>query len=545
MFSPLSSRCKLCLLFLYGTLSLFALMGCIRSPGTISQDEAQQIIDTLSYAGRLFEDLQRQNALDAPQQVVDWLKEQTIIREAGISETGDIYVIYTCGLEGVISGLTYPLSIPVSNYSVEGEGQEKFQDILDNHVFVTSSLSRTAIILLPFLFNENGKSPSLQIAQKVCNSLTQAGYGCHMFEGERVTLEKLHEIENYKITFMITHGAQGLSYWIFTGERPTASKLATWFFSLGIGIGYLEGEGLFFMVNAAFVRQLQLKDALVFLNACYSSNLADAFLDAGASGYFGWTSISYCDPQRFVGRVSSVIFDQLAQPGTTVFQAYNNDVISMAGDNYSVNDLYPVTIYRDTDADGNRRICYEMGLCEGDQDDRVEAHEVDFIYSGDWNLIINHSAVSSHVYANNVVAHNICIPNNAYCDPSKAEGAPDETTPWTGNFVSLGRDGYIIATMEHPFTNGPGADLLIYEVGAIQGGEDEPFDVFISDDGTTWIQVATSIKNDAGCVFASIDISPNNDIFMYVKVVNESPHTASITPGADIDAIEALWAPSL
>ena len=117
MFSPLSSRCKLCLLFLYGTLSLFALMGCIRSPGTISQDEAQQIIDTLSYAGRLFEDLQRQNALDAPQQVVDWLKEQTIIREAGISETGDIYVIYTCGLEGVISGLTYPLSIPCLLYT--------------------------------------------------------------------------------------------------------------------------------------------------------------------------------------------------------------------------------------------------------------------------------------------------------------------------------------------------------------------------------------------------------------------------------------------
>ena len=153
---------------------------------------------------------------------------------------------------------------------------------------------------------------------------------------------------------------------------------------------------------------------------------------------------------------------------------------------------------------------------------------------------------TAYIYAIKVTGFNICTPNNNYCDPSKAEGPPDETTPWTGHFVSLGgQGGYIIATMGKKFTNGPGIDLRIYEVGQLQGGEDEPFDVFISKDGITWIQVADDIKNDINKKYVSIDISPNTGNYLYIKIVDKSSRrsTPRGTPGSDIDAIEALYTP--
>ena len=152
---------------------------------------------------------------------------------------------------------------------------------------------------------------------------------------------------------------------------------------------------------------------------------------------------------------------------------------------------------------------------------------------------------AAYIYAIKVRGFGICTANNNYCDPSKAEGPPDETSPWTGHFVSLGgRNGYIIATMSRRFTDGPGIDLRIYEVGRLQGGENEPFDVFISSDGTSWIQVADNIKNDPNKVYASIDIAPNTGNYLYIKVVDESTRrsTPKGTPGSDIDALEALWA---
>jgi hypothetical protein len=89
------------------------------------------------------------------------------------------------------------------------------------------------------------------------------------------------------------------------------------------------------------------------------------------------------------------------------------------------------------------------------------------------------------------------------------------------------------------FTNGPGADIRVYEVGNLQGGGDEEFDVFISTNSSTWMQVADNVKNDLGGIFASIDISPYSGEYRYIKIVNRS-YSGGSTPGADIDAIEIL-----
>lgn len=150
--------------------------------------------------------------------------------------------------------------------------------------------------------------------------------------------------------------------------------------------------------------------------------------------------------------------------------------------------------------------------------------------------------VEAEIYAAQVSGFNICTPDSKYCDATKAEGPPDETSPWSGHFVSLGKKGgYIIATMERAFTNGPGPDLRIYEVGSLQGGVNGFFDVHISRDSTIWIQVADDIENDPDKPYASVDIAPNAGEYLYIKVIDESTRTSGQTPGSDIDALEALW----
>ena len=155
-------------------------------------------------------------------------------------------------------------------------------------------------------------------------------------------------------------------------------------------------------------------------------------------------------------------------------------------------------------------------------------------------------AIDDGIYAIHVVGYNITTPGSHYTDPTLAEGPPDEIpgTPWKGLFVSLGgQGGYIIATMEEWFTDRPGADIRVYEVGDVFiGATDEPFDVYISSNATTnsWIMVAESIKNDPGKAYASIDIAPIVGIYKYIKVVDKGAYGGD-SPGADIDAIETLY----
>ena len=150
--------------------------------------------------------------------------------------------------------------------------------------------------------------------------------------------------------------------------------------------------------------------------------------------------------------------------------------------------------------------------------------------------------ISTSVYAESVDAFDVCSSSNDHCEPSEVVDPPDAT--FSSGYISLGtEDGYIVAFMASEFTDGPGPDLRVYEVGDAVDSRagDEPFDVFISRTGSSWIQVAEETENDEGKAYAAIDIAPHSGTYRYVKVVNRSSSGGS-TPGADIDAIEALWA---
>ncbi len=106
--------------------------------------------------------------------------------------------------------------------------------------------------------------------------------------------------------------------------------------------------------------------------------------------------------------------------------------------------------------------------------------------------------------------------------------------------VCLGARGLLIARMSASFTNGSGADLLVYEWGSERGGTDDRFSVYVSENGHQWIPVAEAIHNDPDLPYASIDLGDERGHYLYVKILPATSDGLRYTEGPEILAIEAL-----
>lgn len=380
-------------------LVVILLGGCdtLDLPG-LSQNEAAEVLETQTDAGDMYASLANQGDPDAAQATIAWLEVQPNVEDYGLSIDGTIWILYKCGIEGLLLAQREEIEIGVVSSS-HSTGKVRGVATTGRSMFSPDSSSHTqrAVILLPFLYpvTQSGESYEIRVAEKVDERLRRAGLAeIDRYEKEDVTLDRMRTIGEYDVVFMITHGGLGIDQWIFTGERVTARKLWGWFTSLGNGIGYVDGK-LFFMVNRRFISELRFSDSLVFMNACYSAkrdHLANAFLNGGAAVYFGWTERTYCREELFMGQVSRAIFDQLANPNVTVSQAYNAPVVEVHGDYCSVNDLYPATLYRDDDGDNKVNMCYATGTCiatPGEETEWFFSYELDFVYKGDGAFVLN------------------------------------------------------------------------------------------------------------------------------------------------------------
>jgi len=105
--------------------------------------------------------------------------------------------------------------------------------------------------------------------------------------------------------------------------------------------------------------------------------------------------------------------------------------------------------------------------------------------------------------------------------------------------VCLSARGLLIARMSAAFTNGSGADVLVYEIGSQRGGTDDSFSVYVSENGREWIQVCESIANDPDRAYAAIDLGELRGDYLYVKILAATTDLG-IAGGLEILAIEAL-----
>jgi hypothetical protein len=156
-------------------------------------------------------------------------------------------------------------------------------------------------------------------------------------------------------------------------------------------------------------------------------------------------------------------------------------------------------------------------------------------------------SVVNYIPGPNVAQYSVDGQNINPMDPNGSLGIPDFDytvdpvthlpVPTAGGCVSLGDGGQLILQFTDnalTISNSPSYDLWIFEVG-----NDEPTEVSISTNGTTWINVGVTSGATSGI---DIDEFVSGGTYSYVRLVDVLADELTPNPiaGADIDAVGAI-----
>ena len=113
-----------------------------------------------------------------------------------------------------------------------------------------------------------------------------------------------------------------------------------------------------------------------------------------------------------------------------------------------------------------------------------------------------------------------------------ALGAPDSLS------VSLGHGGSLELRIDPPIPNGPGADLIVHEIGSRHGGLDDSYRIEVSEDGVVFMAAGPCSGDDCQFDLGGAGLSHAR----YVRLLDLPPDEGDPAPdaGADIDAISVV-----
>jgi hypothetical protein len=363
----------------------------------MTEEVAERILSSQQQAIALLQQLQGAGGSDASSKVLEQLRRDSLVSECSILSDGTIWARYTSGLEAEILGASdggdlMPADFGTANLS--GPRKTMASLAIDQLGRSKTAATETALFLLPFYAEEDTAAGYVQ------QLLESAGFTIHgPLAGAMVTVELMRAMSAHKVVYVTTHGSPKS---LFTGQTVTTAHDLTMMWNRyrnRIGIGFPHGSLVpYYTIGAAFIRDYRYAKSLVFANACStlkdgdSSELACAFIDSGASVYFGWDDLAYVE-EWCTGQATRGIFENLVVPGATVSTAYRTANRTPYGldtqQRYSVDTLYPVEIYKDSNGNAERRICYaDLDRCVGDPGDVTLVHDVDFRYVGEGGFVL-------------------------------------------------------------------------------------------------------------------------------------------------------------
>jgi len=381
---------------------------------SMTEETAAAILSSQEDAVSLLIQLNEAGDPQALSKVLGLLDGDPMVSETAILKDGTIWARYRCGLEaeilpGVDAADILPSgsAVPPAGFLTTQNGSLRLPEAGPRR----EDGIRTALLLLPFF------SGADTAAQEVQYLLGSRGFVVHgPFTGAEVTIELMETMCTHEVIYITTHGTPRS---LLTGQiAGTDHDLAAeWNRHRDcIGIAWPHNSIIpRYTIKASFIRSFQYPGSLVFANACSTladgdaSELAAAFIESGASVYFGWDDLAYIE-EWCTGQATKGIFENLSVPGTTVSTAYRAATITPYGigtpRKYSVDDLYPVRVYKNDNGNGKCRVCYydlgEFNLCGGDPGDVTIDHDVDFRYvgerAGDFILVPSSPATTGRIY---------------------------------------------------------------------------------------------------------------------------------------------------
>lgn len=132
----------------------------------------------------------------------------------------------------------------------------------------------------------------------------------------------------------------------------------------------------------------------------------------------------------------------------------------------------------------------------------------------------------------------------ARSDKDVVTGTPDATTNPDHGFVSLGFGGSIVLKFKYPVQDKEGTDLSFHEVTNGRAGyPEEKAEVYISEDGSAWIDLGTISNHDAANGVSLLDIAGKLSEVNYVKIVDTTDPNLHVNSadGYDLDAVDATY----
>lgn len=373
--------------------------GCFHHPESqiLTEQQAQQIIDVIEAGVAKWNELRTEHT-DALERTAEWLRSQNPVEDSGVSSDGTIWILYKCGMEGFI--FTNDTMVLGHSEAALGSGIEhpvSNKSLLTASPPITPTVKKAVILLpLPNAFSDSA-------SERIRAALQSIGYTVEVFRGEQVTVDLMARLSQYGVIYIKTHGGQGLaSVSIVTGEKVTVRKLISyWWPGSGIGIGAIPSDpGTdYFTIDPRFVARYTYPRSVVVINACSSfssafltgSSFVEAFLNSGAAAYFGWTNPIFgplSDP------IVAKLFEQLVQRNVSVETAYNTPIFNVQDTDrpgtYSINDLFPLRLFKDENKNSRRNYCYQNAGCHWeDPGENTPDYEVDFKYKAAGEVFLN------------------------------------------------------------------------------------------------------------------------------------------------------------
>ena len=302
------------------------LTGCIPPEPVdtgISAEEAEFIFHIQEEGAAMVRELLAGADSDPMQAVVEWIREQPLIADAEVAPSGDIEILYECGVSGWILTSSVPVPTTSVNPSVSDNSLQRPTPVHVTAIRAESGNTKRALILLP----HNAELTTPNQLPAFLDQLEQYGYSVDgPFIDEAASLEVFRTLANYELVYILTHGVAHVissnRIALTTGSKTTASllqQIVSLFDKEGIEVVTMVETGQDYVgVNNRFFDDLTYPGTLIIANACESlkhETLADTFLSAGAQCFVGWTQKSNT---HFVNIATAALAQALSEGETSI-----------------------------------------------------------------------------------------------------------------------------------------------------------------------------------------------------------------------------------
>ena len=272
---------------------------------TMTEQSYNETMELETEACNLFhESEQSSGTQEARRIVLEFLSEQAQVFDAGISEDGNIWIAYKDGIDSLIS-TSLPGTLGSGYQSID---TEVLGGALTSAMDYVTPGNKKAVLLYPFCSDPNMQPEGITLSDLMdqhSDTLSGVGYEVTSVRDADVTVDLLKSLYSYGVVEFFTHGAVfSNQVCLMAGEESTfgsfcahlddliAHRLARTPILLGCPHWYVRPSFVTYYGGQSYPQ------SLVVAHACSSlvnDSMAQAFWDAGAYVYCGWTNTTYPD----------------------------------------------------------------------------------------------------------------------------------------------------------------------------------------------------------------------------------------------------------